>query len=52
MGILQNGGGGVHVECTCPLQESAIPSLPLLTTGHDDDDVVDYLSTSKKLRTF
>ena len=32
---------GVHVECTCP-QESVIPNLPLLTTGHDDDDVVDY----------
>ncbi|KAF3952540.1 hypothetical protein CMV_021913 [Castanea mollissima] len=33
---------GVHVECTCPPQESAIPNLPLLTDGHDDDDVVDY----------
>ena len=28
---------GVHVECTCPPQESAIPDLPLLTAGHDDD---------------
>ena len=34
---------GVHVECTCPAQESAIPNLPLLTAGHDDDDVVDYM---------
>ncbi|KAF3967221.1 hypothetical protein CMV_008762 [Castanea mollissima] len=33
---------GVHVECTCPPQESAIPNLPLLTDGHDDDDDVDY----------
>ena len=28
---------GVHVECTCPPQEAAIPDLPLLTAGHDDD---------------
>ncbi|XP_030966794.1 TMV resistance protein N-like [Quercus lobata] len=28
---------GSHVECTCPSQESAIPNLPLLTAGHDDD---------------
>ncbi|XP_075646769.1 disease resistance protein RML1A-like [Castanea sativa] len=35
-------GWGVHVECTCPPQESAIPNLPLLTSGHDDDHVVDY----------
>ncbi|XP_030957286.1 uncharacterized protein LOC115979400 [Quercus lobata] len=34
---------GVHVECTCPPHESLIPNLPLLTAGHDDDDVVDYL---------
>ncbi|XP_050279851.1 disease resistance protein RUN1-like isoform X2 [Quercus robur] len=34
---------GVHVECTCPPQESAIPNLPLLTAGYDDDDVVDYM---------
>ncbi|KAF3967219.1 hypothetical protein CMV_008760 [Castanea mollissima] len=39
---------GVHVECTCPPQESVIPNLPLLTAGHDDDDdddddVVDYM---------
>nr|XP_023876180.1 TMV resistance protein N-like [Quercus suber] len=35
---------GVHVECTCPPQESAIPNLPLLTARYDDDyDVVDYL---------
>ena len=34
---------GVHVECTCPPQESAIPNLPLLTAGHDDDDVVDHM---------
>ena len=34
---------GVHVECTCPPQESAIPNLPLLTAGHDDDDDVDYM---------
>ncbi|KAK7838778.1 hypothetical protein CFP56_019077 [Quercus suber] len=33
---------GVHIECTCPPQESVIPNLPLLTAGHDDDDVVDY----------
>ena len=32
---------GVHVECICPPQESGIPNLPLLTAGHDDDDV-DY----------
>ncbi|XP_030946035.1 TMV resistance protein N-like [Quercus lobata] len=35
---------GVHVECICPPQESGIPNLPLLTTGHDDDDDVDYWS--------
>ncbi|KAK7845350.1 hypothetical protein CFP56_009469 [Quercus suber] len=34
---------GVHVECICPPQESAIPNLPLLTTAHDDDDVVDHM---------
>ena len=34
---------GVHVECTCHPQESAIPNLPLLTAGHDDDDVVDHM---------
>ena len=34
---------GVHVECTCPPKESAIPNLPLLIAGHDDDDVVDYM---------
>ena len=28
---------GVHVECTCPPQESSIPDLPLLTAGQDDD---------------
>ena len=28
---------GVHVECTCPPQESAILDLPLVTAGHDDD---------------
>ena len=33
---------GVHVECTCPPQESVIPNLPLLTAGRDDDDVIDY----------
>ena len=27
---------GVHVECTCLPQESAIPNLPLLIAGHDD----------------
>nr|POE81505.1 hypothetical protein CFP56_29130 [Quercus suber] len=37
------GRFGVHVECTCPPQESAIPNLPLLTAGHDDADVVDYM---------
>ena len=34
---------GVQVECICPPQESGIPNLPLLTAGHDDDDV-DYWS--------
>ena len=34
---------GVHVECTCHPQESAIPNLPLLIAGHDDDDVVGYM---------
>ena len=37
------GRFGVHVECTCPPQESAIPNLLLLIAGHDDADVVDYM---------
>ncbi|XP_065623378.1 TMV resistance protein N-like [Quercus suber] len=45
---------GVHVECTCPPQESANAPIwySIKRLGVQVDDVVEYLPTSKKQRTF
>ncbi|XP_075657366.1 disease resistance protein Roq1-like [Castanea sativa] len=44
---------GVHVECTCPPQESANAPIwySIKRLGVQVDDVVEYLPTSKKQRT-
>ncbi|KAK7838780.1 hypothetical protein CFP56_019079 [Quercus suber] len=34
----------VHIECTCPPQESTTPNLPFLTAGHDEELLITCLT--------